>query len=39
MQATYILGMKSVMLEGAWILEIETFDAPLLAESILISYS
>ena len=37
MQATDIPGIKSVMLEGAWVFEMETFDATLSAEIILIS--
>ena len=34
---TYIPGIKSVTLKGAWIFEMETFDVPLSAEMILIS--
>ena len=30
----YFYGIKSVILEGAWIFYMETFDAPLLAEMI-----
>ena len=33
----FVAGIKSVILECAWIFEIETFDAHLSAETILIS--
>ena len=36
-QHIYISDMKLVISEGAWIFEMETFDAPLSAEMILIS--
>ena len=37
MQATCIPGIESVILEDAWIIEMETYDAPLSAEIIFIS--
>ena len=37
MQITYISGIKSVIMEGARIFEMETSDAPLSAKVILIS--
>ena len=35
----YVPGIKSLILEAAWVLEMETFDALLAAEMILISKS